>query len=76
LQKKTQQTALSAGVLLCEEVAHLREIIKRTIENFIEKQREERTPASDPAWEKLRADVDYIAMMCDVELEEAIDDEQ
>ena len=49
-------------------------LYKTVKEQLIEERK--RREASDARLEKSRADVDYIAMMCDVELETEANDEQ
>ncbi len=52
---------------------------KKVLEEAIERKKKAQNPAriivNKNNYDKLRADIDYVAMMCDVELEEVADDE-
>lgn len=53
---------------------------KKLFDEAIERKKQAQKPVriivNKNNYDKLRADIDYVAMMCDVELEEEADDEQ
>ena len=67
--------------MLKKDVAELRNNAKRTLERAIERKKQAQKQTATmvlvdkKALEKLKADLDYVAMMSDVELEEVTNNE-
>lgn len=64
---------------ICNISEKLRNNSKKRFEEAVKHKKQAQSPAkvivNKNEYDKIRADIDYIAMMCDVELEEVVDNE-